>query len=136
LLDLPELESETPSSSTCVALRRPWESLATSKMTTSPTLGFRVAFLTLEMWKKTCSLLPSGLMKPKPLSSFHETIFPFILVELSFLMAYLTPGLGADLLPRSGGKSVPAPKGRQQPFVSAVIYCDLQAQKYLRQTKH
>src|SRR5690606_28095362 len=83
--------SDTPSSSTCVALRRPWESLASSKMTTSPTLGFRVAFLTLEMWKKTCSLLPSGLMKPKPLSSFHETIFPFILVELSFLMAYLTP---------------------------------------------
>src|SRR5690606_8763707 len=29
----------------------------------------------------------------------------------------ITPGFGADLESRSGEKAVPAPKGRQQPFV-------------------
>jgi len=48
-----------------------------------------VCILTLVMWKKTCSFLASGVMKPKPLSSFHQAALPFTVMPPSFLITYL-----------------------------------------------
>lgn len=66
-----------------------------------------------------CSLLHSLIEEQGYEVRFHGV---YLNRQLTKNLKRITPGFGADLEPRSGGKAVPAPKGRQQPFVSFFAY--------------